>query len=158
MEIWKPLYNFPNYEGSTDGRIRNFKTQRVLKTYENERGYIVVHLRKDNQQYTVKVSRVIAETFLGSYPGMDVGYRDLDKTNTRADNLIWCSRSETIQSAFDRGSKVPMHTTAVRVVETNDIFESVAECSRVLGCDKSEIFKCLRGFQDSAYGYHFERM
>lgn len=158
MEIWKPLYNFPSYEGSTEGRIRNTKTQRIMRAYTNEKGYVVIHLRKDNQQYSVKVSRLIAETFLGPHPGMDVRHRDLDRSNNRPDNLIWCTRSETIQSAFDRGTKVPKHTTAIQVVETGDIFESVAECARTFGCDKSEIFKCLRGFRDSIYGYHFERV
>ena len=158
MEIWKPLKNFPSYNGSSEGRIMNIKTQRIMKTTLNEKGYEQVCLRKNNQQYTVRVHKVIAETFLGEHPGMDVRHKDLNRTNNNANNLEWCSRSETIQSAFDRGSKTPQHRTPVRVVETSDIFDSVAECSRVLGVDKSEIFKCLRGCRESAMGYHFERL
>ena len=65
METWKPLRNFPSYDGSTDGRIMNIKTQRVLKTFTNEYGYKLVCLRKNGKQYTVKVAKVIAETFQG---------------------------------------------------------------------------------------------
>ena len=59
MEIWKPLKNFPSYDGSSEGRIRNIRTQRILKTYINEKGYETVCLRKNGKQYTVKVSKVI---------------------------------------------------------------------------------------------------
>ena len=89
---------------------------------------------------------------------MDVRYKDSDKSNIRVENLYWSTRSETIQSAFVRGTKTPQHRTPVKVIETKDIFESVAECGRILGVDKSAIFKCLRGYQDSIKGYHFERV
>ena len=158
MEIWKPLRNFPGYSGSSEGRIMNVKTQRIIKTTINPRGYEQVCLRKNNEQHTVRVHKLIAETFLGEHPGLDVRHKDLDRTNNRVENLFWCSRSETIQSAFDRGTKTPQHRTPVRVLETNDIFDSVAECSRVLGIDKASIFKCLRGFQSTVSGYHIERV
>ena len=158
MEIWKPLKNFPSYDGSSEGRIRNVKTRRILKTFTDDKGYIKVCLRKNNKQYTVRVAKVIAETFLGEHPGMDVRYKDSNKSNVRVENLYWSTRSETIQSAFVRGTKTPQHRTPVRVIETKDIFESVAECGRILGVDKSAIFKCLRGYQESIKGYHFERV
>ena len=53
MEIWKPLKNFPSYNGSTEGRIMNIKTQRILKTFLNNDGYSQVCLRKNGKQYTV---------------------------------------------------------------------------------------------------------
>lgn len=158
MEIWKPLKNFPSYNGSTEGRIMNIRTQRILKTFADSKGYIKVCLRKNNQQYTVRVAKVIAETFLGEHPGMDVSYKDLDPTNVCADNLEWCTRSEVIRKSFERGGRVPSRSIPVRVIETNDIFRSVNECARSIGCDKSEIFRCLNGERASVKGYHFERL
>ena len=64
METWKPLKNFPSYNGSSEGRIMNIRTQRIMRTYINSKGYSVVCLRKNNKQYTVRVAKVIAETFL----------------------------------------------------------------------------------------------
>lgn len=156
MEIWKPLRYFPSYNGSSEGRIMNIKTQRILKTYIGEKGYVQVCLRKNNQQHTVKVHKVIAETFLGEHPGMDVRHKDLDRSNNCVDNLEWCSRAETIGRAFERGSKMPSRCTRVLVVETGDIFESLTECSRFLRCDRSDIFKCLAGSRPHVKGYHFE--
>lgn len=158
MEIWKPLRNFPSYNGSTEGRIMNIKTQRILKTYIGEKGYVQVCLRKNNRQYTVKVHKVIAETFLGEHPGMDVRHKDFDRSNNRPDNLEWCTRKETIYSAFERGSRTPPRLTRVRVIETGEVFESVSKCSRIMRCNKSDIFKCLAGSRPSVKGYHFERM
>ena len=100
MEIWKPIKNFPSYNGSTEGRIMNIKTQRILKTFLNNDGYLQVCLRKNGKQYTVKVGRVIAETFLGEHPGMDVSYKNGDRSDICVDNLEWCTRRETIRRAF----------------------------------------------------------
>lgn len=85
MEIWKPLKNFPSYDGSSEGRIRNIRTQRILKTYINEKGYETVCLRKNGRQYTVKVSKVIAETFLGEHPGMDVRNKNGERSKSSVD-------------------------------------------------------------------------
>lgn len=156
MEIWKPLRNFPSYNGSSEGRIMNIRTQRILKTYIGEKGYAQVCLRKNNQQYTVKVHKVIAETFLGEHPGMDVRHKDLDRSNNRVDNLEWCTRAETISGAFERGSKRSPRSTRIRVIETGLIFDSVAECARALDCDRSSISKCLAGKVSNVKGWHFE--
>lgn len=156
MEIWKPLRNFPSYNGSSEGRIMNIRTQRILKTFINEKGYEKVCLRKNNQQYTVGVAKIIAETFLGEHPGMNVRHKDLDRSNNRIDNLEWCTRSELISEAFERGSKLPARTTRVRVVETGLIFNSIAECARAIGCDRSSISKCLAGRVSNVKGWQFE--
>lgn len=158
MEIWKPLRNFPGYDGSSEGRIKNVRTQRILNNHIDEKGRVKACLRKNNKQYTVKVARVLADTFLGEHPGMDICHKDLDHSNVQINNLEWRTRSETISSAFKRGSKLPSRGTAIRVIETNDIYRSVSECARAIGCDRSEIFKCLNGKRKHIKGYHFERV
>ena len=158
MEIWKPIRNFPSYNASSEGRIMNVRTQRIMKTGVDSRGRVHVCLRKNGVQHTVSVHKLIADTFLGEHSGLDIRHRDLDKTNNRVENLYFSTRSETIQDAFDRGSKKPKHITPVRIIETGDVFDSVSECSRHIGCDKSEIFSCMRGFRDNVKGYHFERL
>lgn len=158
MEIWKPLKNFPSYNGSTEGRIMNVKTGRIIKTFITDKGYIQACLRKNNQQYTVKVARVIAETFLGEHPGMDVTYKNGDRSDICVDNLEWRTRSEIIQSAFDRGSKIPPRQIPVRVIETGDVYTSIRACARDISCYQIDICKCLRGELNHVKGYHFERV
>jgi hypothetical protein len=158
MEIWKPLRNFPSYNGSSEGRIMNVRTQRILKTYLDSKGREQVCLRKNNRPYTISVHKLIAETFLGEHPGMDVRHRDLDPTNNRVDNLYYSTRKETINDSFERGDRLPNHRTPIRVIETGEIYESVSACSRATGCARSDIFKQMAGTASHVKGLHFERV
>ena len=158
MEIWEPLQNFPGYNGSSEGRIMNVRTQRILKTYVNDRGYERVCLRRDNQQYNVGVHRVIAETFLGDHPDLDVRHRDNNRSNNRVDNLYWSNRKNTVNDAFERGTRKPARQTAIRVVETGEVYDSVVSCANDLNCCRSDIFKCMAGTLPHVKGYHFERI
>lgn len=157
MEIWKPLKNFPSYNCSSEGRIMNIRTQRILKTFVNNQGYELVCLRKNSKQHTVKVGRVIAETFLGEHPGMDVGYKNGDRSQNDISNLEWRTRQETIRVAFDRGTKIPSRQIAVRVIETGNTYDSIRACARDLDCYQSDISRCLQGKSQQVNGYHFER-
>lgn len=158
MEIWKPLRNFPSYNGSTEGRIMNIKTQRILKTFVDSRGYVKVCLRKNDQQYTVRIAKVIAETFLGEHPGMDVSYKDSDHTNVCVDNLEWCTRSEVARKAFALGTRKPSRQIPVRVLETGKEYDSIRACARDLGCNQTDICRYLSGKRLDVNGYHFEQV
>ena len=158
METWKPLRNFPSYNGSTEGRIMNIKTQRILKTFADSRGYIKVCLRKNNRQYTVRVAKVIAETFLGEHPGMDVSYKDSDRTNICVDNLEWCTRSEAARKAFALGTRQPPRRIPIRVLETGKEYDSIRACARDLGCNQTDICRYLSGKRLDVKGYHFEQL
>lgn len=107
MEEWKQLKNFPGYEGSTEGRIRNIRTQYIQKLIPNEKGYLKVGLYKDKKRHPVRAGRIIAETFLGEHPGMDVRYKDGDRTNISVDNLEWRSRSDLVRETYLKGTKKP---------------------------------------------------
>ena len=158
MEVWKPLRNFPSYNGSSEGRIMNIRTQRIMKTLKNDNGYIEVCLRENNKQYTVKVARVIAETFLGEHSGMDVAYKNGDRSDVCVDNLEWCTRQEVIRRAFERGTKIPSRQIPVRVIETGEIYNSIRACARDIGCYQTDICKYLSGSIQQVKGYHFERV
>ena len=158
MEIWKPLKNFPSYDGSSEGRIRNIRTRRILKSFITEKGYARVGLQKNGERYMISVHKLIAETFLGEHPGMDVWHKDLDRSNNRVDNLEWRTRREIVRETFASGRRRAPRYTGVRVVETGDIYESVTACAIDTGCDRSEIFKYLAGQRAHVKGYHFERL
>lgn len=158
MEIWKPLRNFPSYNGSSEGRIMNIKTQRIMKAFINEKGYVQVCLRKNNKQHTVRVAKVIADTFLGEHPGMDVTYKNGNRSDVSADNLEWCTRQETIQRSFERGERSTSRQIPIRVVETGKTYDSIRACARDLECCQTDICKYLRGELRQVKGYHFERI
>lgn len=159
MELWVPLKDIEEYEVSSEGRVRNKKTGRIMKTSTNSRGYEQVCLRKDKQQMTRRVHRLVADSFYdGDHDGYDVNHIDGNKSNNHIGNLEFCTRSENVNHAFRTGLKVPSRQQKVRVLETGIIYDSIRECARSIGCDQSIICQCLSGRQKSCNGYHFERV
>ena len=158
MEIWKQLRNFPSYNGSTEGRIMNVRTQHILTPTIGERGQAVVGLRRNNKTHHIQLHRIIAETFLGEQPGMDVRHKDHDRLNNCVDNLEWVTRSETIKESYISGNKKPWRQIAVRVIETGAEYDTMKDCALDIGCDPAEIRKYLLGERNHVKGYHFERI
>ena len=144
---------------STYGRIKNSKTGKILRTNINNHGYEQVSLRHNNKSHTETVHRLIADTFIKSDKhNLDVRHKNDNTLDNRLSNLEYCTRSETIQRAFARGTKVPSRQVKVRVVETGEIFESIRACARALGLHQSDICKCVNGAAYTCGGLHFEKV
>lgn len=158
MEIWKPIGSIPRYEASSEGRIKNSKTGRIMKTAFNSRGYEQVCLRDNKRQVTKRVHRLVAEAFHDGNNELDVNHIDGNKRNNHADNLEFCTRQDNVQHAFDNGLKKPSRMVRVRVIETGQVYDSIRECGRATGCDQSMICQYLSGKLRSVNGYHFERV
>lgn len=159
MELWVRSKKFDNYEASSEGRIRNKKTGRILKTQVGPKGYMKVTLHKDKIPYTVKVHRFIADTFYdGEHDGLDVNHEDGNKQNNKISNLYFCTRKENIRHAFDTGLKKPSRQIKIRIVETDEEFESVRACARAINGNQSAILRCLAGKENTCRGYHFEKI
>lgn len=159
MEEWRKSKQFPNYEGSSEGRIRNSKTGRILKTQINERGYERLTLRRDKKQYSTSVHQVIANAFYDiDDTGLEVNHIDGNKLNNRIDNLEYCTRSANTLHALKMNLRKPPNQIGIKVVETGEVYNSVRECARSIGCDPYTIRSRLRGYDRSYKGYHFERV
>lgn len=158
MERWKQIEEFPMYEVSTKGQIRNIKTGRILRTYTDPRGYQVVNLTKNGKQKTVRIHTVMLTTFHGRHYDEDIAtYLDGDKTNLDIDNLDWSRQYDIKRREHIRHSLTGKYNNKViRVLETGEEFESIAEASRILGLSKSSISKCLNyPYYTNRMGYHF---
>lgn len=155
-EYWRTIPSFPVYSASNYGRIRNDGTGRIMHVYMNPRGYLVLTLRRNNEQIMQRVHRLVAEAFLGGpHPDLDVNHIDGDKTNNCIENLEWCTRAENARHAFDNGLRKGPRRRAVRIVETGDEFESLRACANYLGVDVSCISWSLKN--SGVYkGYHLE--
>lgn len=97
--IWKGIKDFPNYEVSNKGQVRNIKTGRILKPYVNlggGKGYYKVRLTSaPNESKQFFVHRLVAEAFIPKEKEeyTDVNHIDEDRLNNSVDNLEWCTRS-----------------------------------------------------------------
>ena len=86
MEIWLPIKNFPKYDVSSNGRIKNVITGKILKPGRNPKGYLLITLYKNGKPHIKKIHRLVADAFYdGEHEGLEVNHIDGNKTN----NCIW---------------------------------------------------------------------
>lgn len=159
-EIWKTIEDYPNYQVSNLGNVKNKKTRRFLTPKIGRDGrYLSVYLCNNGKENTQRVHRLVAEAFLGKHPGMMVNHIDGNKLNNHLDNLEWCTARENNIHAVKTGLNHPgaYQKRAVRVVETGEIFDGVVECANAVGCDFRNVYRSLNHDRHYAVnGLHFE--
>jgi hypothetical protein len=112
--IWKVIYNFPNYEISTNGNIRtkeycdsrgHIRQSKQLKKQINNVGYEYVILSNDIEKHkTLTVHRLVARTFIPNPENKEeVNHIDGNKLNNCVDNLEWVTTSENMLHAYKTG-------------------------------------------------------
>ena len=100
---WRVITNFPNYEVSPDGQVRNKKTGRVLKPSPDGGGYLGVGLRNEGKTHTKKIHRLVGEAFLPTPEGkQEIDHINRTPTDNRLENLRWATPSENQQNTGRR--------------------------------------------------------
>lgn len=104
MEKWKDIKGFEKmYQISNNGRIKS-KVRNTNNQYHDEfikntgsfsvAGYEIQNLYKEGKYKTFSVHRLVASHFVpGHFDGAVVNHIDGNKTNNKASNLEWCTRS-----------------------------------------------------------------
>lgn len=109
---WKQIPSFPDYEVSEHGEIRrvapdrNNHKIRILKSWTANHGYPMVTLIKNRRKYGVLVHRAVCEAFHGPAPSPEhqVAHGDGVRTNPKAANLRWVTRSENMADCEAHGT------------------------------------------------------
>lgn len=163
-EKWLAIDRFPNYCVSDTGRIKNRKTNHILKSHNDGHGYPQVILSNNGYKQSQRVHRLVANAFVdGRDECLEVNHIDGCKENNRACNLEWVTPSENSLHAYTTGlsHRSPLAGTPpsrVRVVESGEMFDSISECARCLGVSREGIVACVNGRSKSYRGLHFERV
>lgn len=153
QEVWKAIPEFDDYEASSFGRVRRIKAGpgsrvgHVLSQKMNRNGYWRINLQRNLAPASVYVHQLVAATFHGGWPqdnmAVTVAHWDGGKTNNRADNLRWASRSDNEADKRRHGTfssrgckpkfKVTMDQAATikRAVEGGESIRSVSRSNRV---------------------------
>ena len=95
MEIFKIIDDFPMYEVSNYGNIRNKKSNRLLKL-NSKNGYVIVKLyNKSVKNFPQKVHRLVANAFISNPNKLPVvNHINEIKFDNRIENLQWVSYKE----------------------------------------------------------------
>jgi hypothetical protein len=101
LTVWLPIEDYPNYEISICGQVRNIKTKRVLKQCINRNGYYYVKLNRNNEKFKhQRIHRVVAKTFIPNLNNENfVDHIDSNRLNNTVSNLRWVSSQ---QNNFNR--------------------------------------------------------
>lgn len=153
--IWGEVVGFPDYAVSNYGDVCNLRFDTMLKPRQNSYGYMKVALRRDGETYERLVHQLVAQTFMGGwYEGCAVIHDDRDNSNNFVENLI--IRGELANIGDMRARRQEISFRRLRVCETGQTFRTVDAAAQYLRCDRSSIYKVLRGERDTHLGYTFE--
>lgn len=100
-EIWQPVADYPTYEVSSLGNVKNSVSGYLLKPSVNAQGYLFVSIFYDNKAHFASIHRLVAGAFCGRLDGQDlVNHKNGNKSDNRASNLEWCNPSENIKHTY----------------------------------------------------------
>lgn len=118
FEVWKDIKGYEGYyqvsnlgsvkslerkEVNSIGVLKSYESK-VLKDVDNGRGYSQIRLYKNGKGITVKIHKLVAESFLENPRGLiEINHIDGNKKNNSVENLEWITRKENISHAIELG-------------------------------------------------------
>lgn len=154
IEVWKIIEEFPNYSVSNLGNVKNRKTGLILKPQDNGRGYLQLKLGP-GQKYK-RIHQLVIDAFLGGLPeGLEPNHKDGNKRNNTPENFEFLTHKNNVIHAYATGLK---KTRKIRIIETGEEFQSIAECARFINGSVQPIYHILHntGRAHRHRGYSFE--
>jgi len=164
-EEWRPIEGFPRYEISNYGRVRSYtnpKKPKLLRPYQLNNGYMMVHLSKGsdwgaNENECVRIHKLVADAFIPNPQNKcHIRHKNLNRGDNRADNLMWVTPEESANdpiSIQNRLAAIPQRvekTSKPVLVYDEDLnllsaFTSTAETARQLNLQQGNIVNCCSG-------------
>lgn len=169
QEIWKDIKGYEKrYQISNLGRVKSLKHYsgvhnkyndrvRIKKQQRENSGYFVVGLNKNKSQKIYKVHRLVAEAFI---PNPDnkpqVNHINGIKTDNRACNLEWNTRSENMQHASKNNLLKPAKTRIIqysKAMKEIRLWDSMMDIEKNLKIKHNNISLVCNGFRKTAGGF-----
>lgn len=149
-ENWKRLNVAPRYSISTYGNIVDTVTGLYIKP-EMIPGspHQYVRLIIEHMSNRFRLDLLAMDAFMAEkHDRYTLIHKDGDQCNNHIDNLRWMVRYKTVRDFYSNQK--------VRVVETDEIFDSIDECADVLGLKRCIIRVCLNSKLLMTGCKHFE--
>ena len=128
-EIWKDIYFVENgieydyrglYQVSNKGRVKslsNNKTrkEKILKSINNEKDYLLVGLYKNCKIKRFRVHRLVAHMFLSEsyFDGAEIDHIDTNRSNNSVENLKWCNREDNMHNELTKQKIIKKATKSI---------------------------------------------
>lgn len=153
MEEWKVIREFPTYEVSNRGQVRNLSTGRTLKqTKHPTTGLLWVGLRKNMAQHTRTVHRLVASEFLFEGPEDSIPiHLDGNRENNTPENLDWKPRTFARELTAERNRAQPIDPRKVLHIEHEMEYANALEAAKHLGGLEKYILLAARSSGRTSY-------
>lgn len=170
-EEWRDIQGYPNYQVSNLGRVKSLErkvdfgvgyrtvSEKILKQYIQNNGYVWVGLHKNNKQKRMLIHRLVAMAFLPNPNNYkEVNHRDENPKNNNVDNLEWCTRE--YNENYGTKKQRRLEKISIPVVAYKDgvevmRFSSSMEAQRN-GYNQQCVRYCCRGIYKSYKGYEWK--
>lgn len=104
QEKWETITEFPNYMISSESRVLNKTTLKMVSVSIHQHMFRVVRLWKNNTSRLFKIYRLKAIHFIPNPNNKKfVNHIDGNRLNEDLDNLEWATASENMKHAFAAG-------------------------------------------------------
>jgi hypothetical protein len=127
IEVWRPIFEFPDYDVSNYGRIYNHKAEQLMSVSYTGYGHAKISLTdfSDGTRHTRSVALIVAETFLDPPNSLcnAVIMLDGDLTNLRASNLAWRPKAFAWKYTHQFKEHIPVYLTNLPVYNRIDDIE-----------------------------------
>ena len=158
LEVWKDISGYEgHYQVSNIGRVKSLarvvecrkdvfinKKEKFLSDWNCGKGYRKIKLSKDGIEKSIRVHRLVAETFLGNPEAKsEVNHINGIKDDNRIENLEWCTSSENTIHALNNKLKISQKGSehGMSKLTEKDVLE-IREIGRSKGLKEvSKIFK-----------------
>jgi hypothetical protein len=142
QEMWSEIRDFPKYEVSNLGRVRNTVTQTFVTPTPKPTGMLMVGLMRDRIQCKKSLTLLVATAFVPPHPNeaFDTPINlNGDRSNNDASNLMW--RPLWFARLYNRQFTTP-HATydyPIEDVETHIVYKDSYSASVQHGILEQEI-------------------
>lgn len=160
QEVWKSIKGFEGlYEVSDLGNVRNING-RLRKPFLIHQGYLMIDLFHNYKRRHARVNRLVAEAFISNPDNKtEVNHKNGNKTDNRAENLEWTTKSENMIHAYKNGlqKKGRYPIRKVRCIEDGIVYATAGQAARAYGVEPHTVTSsCKRFSTNGQHNFRYE--
>lgn len=156
IEEWRDISGYEGlYQVSNRGRVRS--ARKIKSSQDNGRGYLMVHLNKNNKPKWHLVHRLVAKAFIPNpEQKQTVNHKDGNRANNEVSNLEWATYSENNLHSYKSNKRKHPTAKPIYCVETGEVYTSSYDASRRTGISQTSINRCVNGILKTVNGKHWK--
>lgn len=151
---WKYIIR-GKYAVSRDGQVYSFITNKLIKPFYNQKGYLKVKLYFNNTNKTYFIHRLVAKAFLPNFSdNLQINHKDENKENNCVDNLELCDSTynnnyghrteKSIKSRITSNSYKKVYQYSL-TGDLLNVYNSAASAGRSINKNADLIRHCCEG-------------